>query len=72
MPRLSSSARQLEATQIYAFAIDAAAASLNLVAQQVSGPMFAPGQVKKALKQGTLPNLVSSPVPAVHTARPAA
>jgi len=37
-------------TQIYAFAIDAAAAGLNLVPQQVSGPMFAPGQVKKALK----------------------
>ena len=38
-------------TQIYAFAIDAAAASLNLVPQQMSGPMFPPGQVKKALKQ---------------------
>ena len=36
-------------TQIYAFAIGAAA-NLNLVPQQVSGPMFAPGQVKKALK----------------------
>jgi hypothetical protein len=36
-------------TQIYAFAIGAAA-NLNLVPQQVSDPMFAPGQVKKALK----------------------
>lgn len=36
-------------TQIYAFAIGAAA-NLNFVPQQVSGPMFAPGQVKKALK----------------------
>ena len=34
-------------TQIYAFAIDAAA-DINMVPQQLSGPMFPPGQVKKA------------------------
>ena len=37
-------------TQIYAFAIDPVAANINVVPQEVSGPMFAPGQVKKALK----------------------
>ena len=36
----------LRPTQIYAFAIGAAA-NLNLVPQQLSGPMFAPGQIKK-------------------------
>jgi len=38
-------------TQVYAFAIDAAAAGINLVPQQVGGPMFPPGQLKKALRQ---------------------
>ena len=37
-------------TQIYAFAIDAAAAGIQYQPQQVQGPMFPPGQVKKALK----------------------
>ena len=39
----------LRPTQIYAFAIGAAA-NLDLVPQQFSGPMFAPGRVKKTLK----------------------
>jgi hypothetical protein len=39
-------------TQIYAFAIAGSAAGANVqyVPQQVSGPMYPPGQVKKALK----------------------
>jgi hypothetical protein len=36
-------------TQIYAFAIDTVAAGLNYQPQLVPGPMFPPGQVKKAL-----------------------
>jgi hypothetical protein len=38
-------------TQIFAFAIGAAVAGINLVPQQVGRPMFPPGQVNKALKQ---------------------
>jgi hypothetical protein len=39
-------------TQIYAFAIDvsAAAANIDYQPQQIDGPLFPPGQVKKALK----------------------
>jgi len=36
-------------TQIYAFAVDAAAAGFEYEAQQLPGPMFPPGQVKKIL-----------------------
>jgi hypothetical protein len=38
-------------TQIFAFAIDATAANINVIPQQFSGPMFPPGQVKKSLAQ---------------------
>ena len=38
------------ATQIYAFAIDGAAAGIDYEPQQIPAPLFAPGQVKKALK----------------------
>ena len=38
-------------TQIYAFAVDAAQADVPYVPQQLPGPMFPPGQVKKALKK---------------------
>jgi len=37
-------------TQLYAFAIDGAAAGLAYQPQLVDGPLFPPGQVKKALK----------------------
>jgi hypothetical protein len=37
-------------TQIYAFAIDGAAADINYQPQQHLGPLFPPGQVRKALK----------------------
>jgi len=39
-------------TQIYAFAVDGSAAGANVTyeAQEVHGPLFPPGQVKKALK----------------------
>lgn len=37
-------------TQIYAFAVDAAAANLDVHAPNYPGPIFPPGQVKKALK----------------------
>jgi hypothetical protein len=37
-------------TQIFAFAIDAAAANISIAPPQFSGPMFPPGQVKKALQ----------------------
>jgi hypothetical protein len=37
-------------TQIYAFAIDEAAAKLDYRPQQLPGALFPPGQVKKALK----------------------
>jgi hypothetical protein len=37
------------ATQIYAFAIDGSAANLNYEPQNFSGPLYPPGQVKKAL-----------------------
>ena len=37
-------------TQIYAFAIDGAAAGLSVEPQRVDGPLYPPGQVKKALK----------------------
>jgi hypothetical protein len=37
-------------TQIYAFAIDAAAAGVQYQPQTLPGPLFPPGQVKKALK----------------------
>ena len=52
--RLNTSRRQTNRgmegpMQLYAFAIGAAA-NLDLVPQQSSGPMFAPGQVKKTLK----------------------
>lgn len=39
------------ATQIYAFAIDGSAASLNVQNQYLPGPLYPPGQVKKALEQ---------------------
>jgi len=40
-------------TQIYAFAIDSSPSGANFqyVPQQVSGPLYPPGQVKKALKE---------------------
>ncbi len=38
------------ATQIYAFAIDVGQAGISYQQQQVSGPLFPPGQAKKALK----------------------
>lgn len=38
------------ATQIYAFAINGAAAGIDYQAQQLPEPLYAPGQVKKALK----------------------
>jgi Esterase-like activity of phytase len=38
-------------TQIYAFAVDAAAAGFQYQAQELPGPMFPPGQVKKILGQ---------------------
>jgi hypothetical protein len=38
-------------TQIYAFAIDAAAAGIHYQPQHLPGPLFPPGQVKKALKK---------------------
>jgi hypothetical protein len=38
------------ATQIYAFAVDAAAAGIHYVPQALPAPMFPPGQVKKLLK----------------------
>jgi hypothetical protein len=38
-------------TQIYAFAIDGSAAHIDYQSQQYGGPMFPPGQVKKALKR---------------------
>ena len=38
-------------TQIFAFAIDAAAAGIAIQPRNYPGPMFPPGQVKKALKQ---------------------
>jgi hypothetical protein len=37
------------ATQIYAFAIDGAAANVNVESQFLPGPLYPPGQVKKAL-----------------------
>ena len=37
-------------TQIYAFAIDAAAAMIDHRPQQLPGPLFPPRQVKKSLK----------------------
>ena len=37
-------------TQIYAFAVDAAAAGITFQPRSYPGPMFPPGQVKKALK----------------------
>jgi hypothetical protein len=37
-------------TQIYAFAVDAAAASISYDPQRLPGPLFPPGQVKKRLK----------------------
>jgi hypothetical protein len=37
-------------TQIYAFAVDAAAAGVTYTPQDVSGPIFPPGQVKRILK----------------------
>jgi hypothetical protein len=37
-------------TQIFAFAVDAGAAGIQLERQQIAGPLYAPGQVKKALK----------------------
>jgi hypothetical protein len=39
-------------TQIYAFAIDGSAAGANLAyePQRTGGPLFPPGQVKKALR----------------------
>jgi hypothetical protein len=38
------------ATQIYAFAVDASQAGITYQPQQLPGPLFPPGQVKKALK----------------------
>ena len=38
------------ATQIYAFAVDAAQAGITYQPQQLPDPLFPPGQVKKALK----------------------
>lgn len=38
-------------TQIYAFAVDAAAAGIQFQRQTLPGPLFPPGQVKKALKK---------------------
>jgi len=38
-------------TQIYAFAIDGTAAGITYQAQQLPGPLFPPGQVKKALQE---------------------
>lgn len=37
-------------TQIYAFAIDGSAAGVDYRPQQLPGPLFPPGQVKKALR----------------------
>ncbi len=37
-------------TQIYAFAIDEAVAGVRYEPQRVAGPLFPPGQVKKALR----------------------
>jgi hypothetical protein len=37
-------------TQIYAFAVDGAAAGISYQPQQLPGPLFPPGQVKKELK----------------------
>jgi hypothetical protein len=37
-------------TQIYAFALDAAAAGITFVPQELPGPLYPPGQVKKAAK----------------------
>jgi len=38
------------ATQIFAFAIDGAAAGIDYDPQFIPGPLFPPGQVKKALQ----------------------
>jgi len=40
------------ATQLYAFAIDPVAANLNLRRQVLPGPLYPPGQVKKAVEKG--------------------
>lgn len=38
------------ATQIYAFAVDGSAANINFQPQSLPGPLYPPGQVKKALE----------------------
>ena len=37
-------------TQIYAFAVDAAAAGITYVPQELPAPMFPPGQLEKLIK----------------------